>query len=403
MIHKVPSMVQALPPSRQPTQQDKDDLLLPLVGGIQELLFAPVNPFNDRPGFIAGPPPESGLARAVHGLTRLNCRLYATRDKSTFSPRVNQYNGEVCGPYLDSIGENPDGGFVGPEFTGGQCPEVYVVTYRALDSSGGPTTGMVRAVGPIGGMRIGLSESGAYLVEMFCSGMNFSAPSCGPLQNTGPGFYWVGLGGSSFNGGRASVVSASPCGLDNCGDPAPVVQPPGTVTPTTPIVPTIEIDLPGVGPVTINIDLGDDGRPIITAPALDISVEVEPTFGGGGDGGAPPVGPPPGDIGSPGAGGSAGNEGDAEGEAPPGSVLVGLQLNLTTIPDDANDYEPGVYRGVCYVYMGVPGKLDHDPVGAMVRDGQFCFAEKDNLTAWRVSANSGYVINVIPYYRSVGP
>jgi hypothetical protein len=51
--------------------------------------------------------------------------------------------------------------------------------------------------------------------------------------------------------------------------------------------------------------------------------------------------------------------------------------------------------------MGGPEGLDQDYAGSMLSDGQFVFAEQDNLTRWRVAANIGYSWSVTPYYREV--
>lgn len=394
-------MAGTLPPARPATDKDRDNILIPVASGVQELLFAPVNPFNDRPGFIAGPTPETGLAAAVQGITRLNCRLWASRDKSGYSPRVNQYNGEVCGPYLDDLGENPDDGAVELPFEGGQCAGVsYRLTWTETQFFsdcttlvGNPDVGGF--IGPIGAV--------SYSGNPSCP----TAPGTTATISTGGGPVLLGGAGGGVRISGISVTRED-LGADNCGNPDPTVQPPATVTPVTPIVPTFNINLPGVGPINISVDLDGDGQPVICAPDLDVCIEVNPEFGvgiggeGDGDGGGGDGGLPPGDIGSPGTGDTAGGVGgDAEGEAPPGSVLVGLDCDLTVIPENSRQYTPGVYRGVCYIYMGVPGNLDHDPAGAMMTSSQFVFAEKDNLTSWRVSANNGFIIGVTPYYREV--
>lgn len=394
-------MVGQLPPRRPVTDDDRDDLLIPLVSGVQELLFAPVSPFSDRPAFVAGPPPETGLAQAVQAVTQLNCRLWASRDKSGYSPRVNQYNGEVCGPYLDSIGENPTAGFVSPLFRGGQCYGVnYSFDFTFLNNQGSRQTLAQQTTGRL---------VGTYAVDVdgqdsWNFGFERQAVPGGPVVRVSQG--------TTFGRGNPDPVITNVAvvggGGDDCGNPPTVVQPPATVTPVTPIEPRFTVNLPGVGPITVNVDLDDKGRPVICAPDVDTCISINPQFGigiGGGDDGTDPpggpTGPAPGDDGEPGAGQTAGNGQDAQGEAPPGSVLVGLKMNMTTIPPNANQYAPGAYRGAAYIYMGGNAGLDQDFAGSVLAQGQFVYAEKDNLTRWRVRANNDFVFNVVPYYRSV--
>lgn len=392
-------MAGQLPPPRPVNDEDGDDLLIPLVSGVQELLFAPVNPFNNRPGFVAGPTPETGLGRAVQGITRLNCRLWARRDKTNFSGRVNAYNGEVCGPYLDELGENPDPGSVAPPFRGGQCNDVYLVAYTAKSDFGGTLAATVRARGPIGGVRTRIAENGARLVELFCRNLDAGSATCGPLGDAPAAWRVLSSFGNAGDPGTVKINSVSPCGLDNCGDPPTLIQPPATVTPVAPIVPTINIDLPGVGPININIDLDDKGRPVLCAPDVETCITIDPTFGGGGDGGGGSGGPPPGDVGDPGTPEATGEGGEAAGQAPPGSILVGLRVDLLTASPKARQYAPGVYRAAAYIYMGTFRGLDQDYAGSMLTDGQFIFAEKENLTHWRVRANTNYNWLTTPYYR----
>lgn len=380
---------------------DKIDAIDALANGLQPLF----NDFADRafdyPGFIAGDEDRTPLGDAVRGVARANCRAWAAADKSGYSTRVNAGNAELCGPYLDGLGEKPTDGTIGPPFSGGQCPVVYVVTYTATQDGATTDPASIAALGPVRGIRGRISETGARIVELNCRGVNLGSPTCIGVGNTGQGWYLLSGLNSAGSEPTAKIVSVSPCsGLDNCGDPEPEIQPPATVTPTTPIPPSITINLPGLGPVDVTVTINPTGDPQVCIPVLgvceDFTIGVPGGGGGAGDGALPP-----GDVGDPGSGGTAGAGGDAEGEAPPGKVLTGLRLNLEQIPLNPKEYAPGVYRGVCYVYMGTPDGLDHDPAGAMVADGQFVYAERENLTRWRVSANTGYEVFVVPYYREV--
>lgn len=340
-------MVQKLPPPRPISQDDRDNFLVPVVSGVQELLFAPVNPFNDRPGFVAGPRPQTGIAGIVQDITRLNCRIWASRDKSNYSARTNQYSGEVCGPYLEDLGENPTGGDIGPSFEGGQCPILYNVngSVTLYDDSCNATTspvGLIGIYGPIGNVQYDNKGS-----------VGNAPPTCQEALGTrafiveGRGFE-IDLGGSG-GGVKSATITVTPNagGPDDCGNPPPLLQPPGTVTPVTPIVPNIEIDLPGVGPININVDLNPDGFPVITAPDLGLEVTIAPEIdgdggSGGGGGGAPPLDPevaPPIDSNP---GGEDNGEDTEFGEPPEGRIWVGAYVQLTgnltlfgTIPGDA--------------------------------------------------------------------
>lgn len=394
-------MVGALPPARPVVDQDKDDILIPIASGVQELLFSPVGPFQNRPAFVAGPEPDTGLAKVVQEATRLNCRLWASRDKSQISTRVNQYNGEVCGPYLDSLGELPTDGFVAPPFRGGQCfGDSYNFTFTATDLQGNRASSQRNTNGRLVGVGQETLPGGNVRGGYFRQLTPQSPVEFIPLQ--------IGNPGTDTNPVISNVVRVS--GLpDDCGDPPTEVQPPATVTPVTPIVPTITVNLPGVGPVTINVDLDPEGYPVICAPDVGTCITINPEIGigiGGPDGGpggpgeGPPK-PPPGDVGTPGSGETAGPGGDAEGEAPPGSEIVGLRLTLTVIPEGARSFAPGVYRGPAYIYMGTPAGLDQDYAGSMLAETQFVFAEREGLTNWRVKSNDEFVIFVVPYYREV--
>jgi hypothetical protein len=82
-------------------------------------------------------------------------------------------------------------------------------------------------------------------------------------------------------------------------------------------------------------------------------------------------------------------------------VLVGLKVDVLEAPPFAREFAPGIYRGAAYIYMGGDAGLDQDFAGSMLSDGQFVHAEKDNLTCWRVRANTGFRLRVTPYYREV--
>jgi hypothetical protein len=153
--------------------------------------------------------------------------------------------------------------------------------------------------------------------------------------------------------------------------------------------PSVDID--------IDVDVTPDGDIIIDVGTGPITIDPFPPEDGGGDGGT--TGPNPGDIGSAGDPDSTGSGGDTEGNGSPGQILTGLKIDVLESPPQANQYAEGVFRGACYIYMGVTDNLDQDYGGSMLRSGQFFFAEKDNLTHWLVSANNGFNLSVTPYYK----
>lgn len=358
---------------------DKVDAIDTFIDAVKSVTNDVGDVFTDRPAFVAGNEPRGPLGDAVRAVTRLNCRLWAGGDKSNYSTRVNGYNGEVCGPYLDSLGEKPDGPLTEPLLQGGQCEDVAYSVFAT--NQNGQTFGLGTRTGPIG-VAVG-PNNGPDQKELIVTGKNGSSP--------------VAVYDSTVSVQRQDGQP------DNCGNGEPFITPPSTVTPTFPISPTIGVDLPGIGPVNVTVGITVTGDPQICIPILGVCETIKigppdrapgPGPGGGGGGDLPP-----GDVGSPGLPSVTGEDGEADGEAPPGSVLVGLRLDTDTIPPKAREYAPGAYRGGAYIYMGTPAGLDQDFAGSILRDGQFVFAEQPNLTKWAVRGNNGFSWVVTPYYR----
>lgn len=390
-------MTGQLTPKRPISSDDKADIVDLVTGGLKDLVTGNPGIFIDRPGFIAGAGPTGPLPDVVRALTQYNCRVWAASDKSGQSARVAAANASLCGPYLDTLGENPGDGSLSPESPGGQCVGV---SYQvgSLGSLTCPSvfndvTSLVSGPGPVSVGTATRTNTGEF-------------PR--PIRSVYPVTFSDGVRGLTIRHDEGIEpcirIFPFPGSSDNCGNgPASEIRPPNRVTPVTPIPPRIPVDIPGFGPVNVNINLDPSGDPIICFEELETCVTVEVGGDDAGGGGRGPTGPaaPPGDVGEPGVPGATGDGGEDEGEAPEGSVLVGLKLDVLASPPGATRYTPEVFRGIGYVYMGVPGLLDQDFGGSMVRDGQFLFAEKDNLTAYRVRANNGYSIRVTPYYREV--
>lgn len=400
--------------SRAITPTDAKSAIKPFEDAIETVAGTALDVFTDRPGFVASNDPVNPLSAAVRAVTRLNCRRWAAADKSGFSSRVNAYNSTVCTPYLDSIGETPNEGSAGPPFTGGQCNLVYIFEISGHNTTTGVAfTQKGKSWGPIRGAssrvegginRFYVTSGGNPIESALCSGSNGSP---GPVQSRQ-------FGGSRNSAQIVTGISiVQVCsGTDTCGNPPPEIRPPSNPVPPPSVPPGVTVSIPGIGPITVNVDLDPDGDPVFRIPSIGVDIGVE--LGGGSDPvSGPGTGPPPGDVGSPGTpvetgpggsgpdGSTGPGAGEAEGVAPEGSELVGLRMELLAEPPSRTKYTDMVRRGAVYVYMGVPGLLDHDPAGAMITDDQFIFAEREGLTAWRVRANKGYSFRTTPYYREV--
>jgi len=379
-------------PTRPVTDNDRDDIIDLVTGGLADLVTGSPGLFQDRPAFIAGDGPDQPFANTVRALTQYNCRVWASSDKTNFSTRVNTGNAGLCGPYLESIGENPEDGSIAPPYTGGQCSTTYLVygTLAGNDQSIGGLTPR-QMDGPISLIS---TQDVAVPGQPFGDSVNTLFTFSTASGDETVGVNWR----SSFPFPRSFRIERVDSEPDDCGSvPATDIEPPSTVTPVTPIPPRITVNLPGLGPVNVTVDLDDDGDPTFcvdeTGTCFSIDIGGPDAVPGGGGG------PAPGDQGTGGTPSDTGSGGEAEGEAPPGEVLVGLLFDLLAAPAIANTYAPGVYRGAAYIYMGGSEGLDQDYAGSMLSDGQFVFAEKDNLTKWRVAANLGYSWRVTPFYR----
>lgn len=359
--------------------------------------------------YLASGEPSSVISKIGQEVGRAYCRAYGAAPGSVNGDRVSRVE-KACRPYLDSIGA-PQGPTIKVPFVGGQCSGVtYQVQYGATATASGcdgsnPNV-RTRPFGNVSTPRVGPIGS----IELIpanptnCGFGNYDLrvrrPN-GTLLFGSDNVFSPGVSGNA----RMTLDSFTPAvvrvdGLpDDCGSLPPVVtDPPSFPNPTPPpfrFNPDPDID------IEIDVDILPDAQITFNIGGGPITIDPFADGDGGGDGGGGGSGPPPGDVGEPGTPGDTGDGGDADGEAPPGEVLTGLKINFLTPPVGGNEYAPGIYRGVCYVYMGTADGVDHDPAGAMLRDGQFIFAEKDNLTNWFVSANPGYNLRVTPYYRPV--
>ena len=334
--------------------------------------------------------PSDGIQGYIRDGYRTNCRRYAKLPvwaRALPSSTLGSL-GRVCQPYLDDQGITSP--VLDPAIPGGQCPGV---NYRVFTTTTNGSTGVRNPEVDRGIFR------GPFTVTTENPG-DQTCPSEGGVQTN-----WV-LRSVGSNAQIARFVSCTRFAInpvarfvrldglpDNCGDtplpPRSTDDSPTEPPPPQGFEPTVDPENP-TGPPLIPLPPFNDPvggpTPIVPLP--------EPTGPGGGGDQQP-------DPGEPGAPVAPGPGGDAEGEAPPNSVLVGLRIEILEFPAEPKLYADGVYRGVCYVYMGTEGLLDHDPAGAMLRADQFVYAERENLTHWRVSANNGYSLRVTPYYREL--
>jgi hypothetical protein len=359
------------------------------------------------PQWVRDGQPASVNGKIAQAAARQTCRQFAA-DPGSFGSYDQAALPDLCRPYLDDIGGTPD--FLpAPGNPGGQCVgSKYSITSAArvipknqsiAPYDVGPvTTGCPSInpyIGPLANHRIGIipgTNSLGALIDV-----EVGTPNQRTI-NAAFGFaadeYTLILTQSSW--------APCPGQPNNCGNPPPTINPPtGVPFPPDPLPPIVIPPGPGLPgpaiPITINPD--PDGGWEICFDTVCIKIDPFNPEGGGDDPASPPL--PPGDQGQPGGGGQTGPGGDEEGEAPPGEVLVGLLLELTTIPVGAKLAGEGIYRAPCWIYMGGNAGLDQDFAGSALAQTQFVNAETENATKWRVQANPGYDIRVTPYYREV--
>lgn len=377
------------------TPEQRDAIVNPVRKGLGDLITGNPGLFFDRPGFIAGGGPSDPFSNVVRDLTRLNCRIWASRDKSGYSPRVNSGNAALCNPYLDDIGEKPPDGEVAPPFPGGQClGTVYNVTgfYK-----GDSTNNQDQQFGPA-------AVNGAVTgVEARPNFFNPLRSDIWITSSTGPDVRVVQdifSGGLSFRITSVVRLSGNP---DVCGDPPAEYTPPGQSTPAVQPPPGITVDFPGLGPIGVTVTVGPDGDPTFCIPAIDTCIEVDVGNGEDGTGGGgPDVAPTT--PGSPAAPTDTGVGGEAGGEAGEGEELTGVLVRVLQRPVNANKFDNtpfDVLRGAGYVAMGYPGLLGIDPTASVLNSPQFFHAQQRGLTAWRVRANIGFNLESTPYYREI--
>lgn len=343
--------------------------------------------------------PEGAVARVGQAVGRAACRRFGANPVGATLVNSERFE-RACRPYLDSITPGNGLGTALP-FTGGQCQGL---TYRAvgqlqwdifIGNTGQTISNSEEAatefifVGPVTGQRPIYSNPGSVGPRDFIIEFQTGAGPITAFFRTNP------ISTNSVSNARFTGTFELADGTDGgCGFPPPVIVQPRPQP--DPIEPPFRFNpVPGID-IGVDVTINPDGT--ISFDLGDGPTSVDP-FAEDDDNSGIITGPPPGDQGQPGGAGDTGAGGDTDGDAPAGQILVGLKMDLLNTPPDRYLVAPGVYRGGAYIYMGGDIALDQDFAGSLLMSGQFVFAEKENLTKWRVKSNTGFNWRVTPYYR----
>jgi hypothetical protein len=336
--------------------------------------------------YIKSGEPKSTYGKIQQATARQACRRYAD-NPSNFSGVGAVLVEKACRPYLDDIGYGGAPSLKLP-YRGGQCSALYKITFNYdMPSMPGLTGELNDRLGPLGAVAGNNNSFGGAFLSPGFSFENWTIQTA-----SGSVLMFGSSGGSRLNSLSVQRMDMAP---DTCGNlPPVVVGPTPPVSPGPPrepftIAPDIDID--------IGVDINPDGTIDVdfgTGPInIDPFGEDEPNGGGLSD-------LDPGDIGEEGEPEDTGDDGEAAGCAPEGSVLGGISIAITSTPPRPNKFTEEVFRGVGFVYMGVPDNLALHPEGSTMKNNQFFFPYKNNLTCWLVRANVGYTLQVTPYYIS---
>lgn len=373
-----------------------------LVGSPWDALRAVGENVGDGAEFIRDQAGEAStaLGRSVRAATRSMCASVSRGANWVLdlSPGGFQGTVDLCSPFWEDNNSGPPSlESDPPEFTGGQCPGVaYTVTWSITETlcSSGPVNRpqpSQTVIGPVARARTEINPGSNPTVEFRFGTAGGTLPIQGSGSYVSPCFADVT---SALDWGNFTVTRQD--GLpDDCGNPP---SPPPVLTPNPNPLPD-----PGYGP-------GEEpyadpsGKPVIPLPPISDPFGRPINLP---DIRLPDLGDPLpfGDESGPGGPGVAGDPvdtgvGDEAEGSEPGKVLVGVQVSLTQIPSYARVVETSrenFYIGACYVYLGLPGRLDLQEEGRFIKDPQFFYAPVP-ADSWRVVAAPGYRFTVTPYY-----
>lgn len=343
-----------------------------------------IDGFDDLANDIANPPADRPLRGAIGRSGQVVCNFVGASPAAAniafgaATPIV----GLLCKPYWDKNNYSepvPTGGVIG-----GQCNVSYTFPGDVRSATGAfATVSNTVKVGPITGINKILNGGGSGIDRYVISGPNVISPNI-DISRTATGA--TRLRGP-FRAGQTTPDFA--CGDGSGSGLAPGQNPP----PTPPTFPT------GSEPGT-----DSEGQPFFFVPPIDFPTDFndpkdipdgEPYLG--------PIEPPPPGPGSPGTPVTPSPGSPAEGEAEEGDELVGVLVELLSVPPNANKFQDisvNVYRGIGYVRMGYPDRLGVDTSAAVAQTVQFYHAQQRGLTAWEVVPRNGFTIRVTPYYRT---
>lgn len=364
---------------------------------------------TDFPGALASSDNFLGPLVVAKPIIRLACRRVARGGGPANNLAFQAGMRSICAPYLGTLGEDiSSDGEVGPPYAGGQCAVFYrvAIDYRRQgfrcsdgvltfsDSNLRTESPAINRIGPI-------SYAGRSVL---------STGNCGPIRY-----------GFNFLTGNNSAFQVAPSGvnqtqrleladlnirmvrvdgqLDNCGNTGPEYRPPRYPFGLPPVAP-VPVEFPDGSVTGVDVGFDDDGNVIVNFPDLGLTVTVpNPLAGSSSSEGGEDEGEDPGFQGVAGAPSGA-TSGAAEGEDPD-RELVGVLVSTLGIPARANrnfNSTEAYTKGAYYVFLGGVAGLELQINAAVSRSDQFFYAPK-SANRFRVVANAGFSINVIPFWR----
>lgn len=345
-------------------------------------------------GWVAGTEESPATPPGVRAMARSACRRWA-RGAGPQGPVADMTYRPFCEQYLDDIGELPEGGEFGKNYTGGQCAVQYrvqvsqVATYMD-DTTATLTSGEFVVMGPISGV-------GSYPPNGACG--SDTRDAAGFIANGQVYISGCPGGAKSIDGVGFALLQRVDGQPDNCGNPPDGYKP-------TAYLPDDgggrePINEPGLPPFTI--DIGPDGDIVFDFPGFggDGRTLDEPFLPPGPEDFGPEAEPEvPGDRGEPDAPISIEPGGDAEDEKPD-KVLVGVTVHLTTISPKARVSYLGGKAFYSYAYSVLMGGD-----AGVERDGDSSFAQADtfyhapeNSNRYSVAFRNGYGGTVVSYWK----